>query len=277
MRKIWFFWLVSFLITIAVLYYQRTTGPTYPMSYQIKSDGIVVNYSFNRSATTGKDEVVKVKISDKNINGYLFWKRFKTKDDWTIIEMHHKNGELIASLPHQPPAGKLEYFVELKLNDKTIVLPESKTCVIRFKGNISIFILIPHIIAMFLALLFSTRTGMEFFNPKPNIMKFAKLTMLFIIIGGFILGPLMQYFAFGKFWTGFPIGYDLTDSKTLLAFIVWIIAFVFITKGKHPKRWALAAAIILLVIYLIPHSLLGSELDYSKIDEQKNLIENSIN
>lgn len=277
MKKIWFFWLVSFLITIVTLFYQRVTGPTYPISDEIKFGNLKVNYTFNRSATTGKDEIVSVRVNEKNVHGFLFWKRYKTKDEWTIVEMKLKDNELSASLPQQPAAGKLEYFVELKYENKVITLPNEKTCVVRFKGNVPIYILIPHIIAMFLALFFSTRTGMEFFNPKPNIIRFAKWTLIFIVIGGFILGPLMQYFAFGEFWTGFPLGYDLTDNKTLFTFIVWLIAFIFIRKGKHPKRWALAASIVLLIIYLIPHSLLGSELDYTKLDEQKNLIENSIN
>ena len=30
------------------------------------------------------------------------------------------------------------------------------------------------------------------------------------------------------------------------------------------------------IIYLIPHSVLGSELDYNEIDKQKNKIEKSI-
>ena len=39
-----------------------------------------------------------------------------------------------------------------------------------------------------------------------------------------ILGPLTQYYAFGALWTGFPFGIDLTDNKTLIALIGWIIA-----------------------------------------------------
>ena len=36
-------------------------------------------------------------------------------------------------------------------------------------------------------------------------------------------------------------------------------------KSPNPKRWILAAALITLIAFLIPHSLLGSELDYSKM------------
>jgi hypothetical protein len=36
-------------------------------------------------------------------------------------------------------------------------------------------------------------------------------------------------------------------------------------RGKPARGWVLAASILLLVVFLIPHSLLGSELDYSKM------------
>jgi len=74
-----------------------------------------------------------------------------------------------------------------------------------------------------------------------------------------ILGPIVQKYAFGDLWTGFPFGYDLTDNKVLIAVVFWVAAFFL---KKKSKWWVLAAAVIMLIIYLIPHSVLGSELDY---------------
>jgi len=66
-------------------------------------------------------------------------------------------------------------------------------------------------------------------------------------------------------WSGFPLGHDLTDNKTLVAMIGWLIALFMMRRGKPARGWVLAASILLLVVFLIPHSLLGSELDYSKM------------
>lgn len=55
--------------------------------------------------------------------------------------------------------------------------------------------------------------------------------------------------------------------------IGWLVAFYMYTKSKSPKTWGLIASLILLVVYLIPHSVLGSELDYNKIDKEKQNIE----
>jgi hypothetical protein len=75
----------------------------------------------------------------------------------------------------------------------------------------------------------------------------------------------MQKFAFGVAWSGFPLGMDLTDNKTLIAFLFWIVALIAGRKGKPARPFVLAASLVTLLIFLIPHSLRGSELDYSKM------------
>ena len=34
----------------------------------------------------------------------------------------------------------------------------------------------------------------------------------------------VQKAAFGAYWTGFPFGYDLTDNKTVLMWLAWVLA-----------------------------------------------------
>ncbi|MDP3445020.1 MAG: hypothetical protein Q8T08_19340, partial [Ignavibacteria bacterium] len=82
----------------------------------------------------------------------------------------------------------------------------------------------------------------------------------------------MQYYAFGEFWTGFPFGYDLTDNKTLIAMIGWLIALFMLKRSAKPIKWVLAAALIMFIVYLIPHSVLGSEHDYSKSEQTKQML-----
>ena len=44
-------------------------------------------------------------------------------------------------------------------------------------------------------------------------------------------------------------------------------------KTQNPKRWVASASILLFAVFLIPHSVLGSELDYNKLDKQQKKIE----
>jgi len=214
---------------------------------------------------------VQVKVPNAEITGTLIYKRYKTDDPWTNIPMKRDEDVLAGSLPKQPSAGKLEYKILLASQGNEISLTGETPVIIRFKDPVPGVILLPHIIIMFLAMLFSTRAGIEALNPKGNPRKLALWTTGLLFVGGFILGPIVQKFAFGEFWTGFPFGTDLTDSKTLLAMIGWIAALIAGRGGKPARWWVLGASILLMAVYLIPHSLLGSELDYSQLEASSSL------
>lgn len=281
MKKSILLWLIAFMLTVFTAVYQRMTGPTYPISGEAKIGGEVISYKLDRTHGGESDHPIEINVYDKTISGQLFWKRYKTNDEWALVEMKNESGKLIASLPHQPPAGKLIYHILLQKDDENVTLPASGEVIIRFKGDVPIYFLIPHIIFIFGAMLLSARTGLEYFSSKggyaPGVnegKKFKSLTILtfiFVIIGGFIFGPIVQKYAFGAFWTGFPFGHDLTDNKILVGFIGWLLALIAVYKFKNPKRWIVSASILMFIIFLIPHSLLGSELDYSELDSNTKI------
>lgn len=273
MKKPVTLWILALIITLASAYYQRITGPTYPLEDEVIINGKTLQYEFFRSHGGTDDHTVFIPTID-DFSAFVYWKRFKTNDEWNIVKMKEDDGKLTAYLPHQPPAGKLVYKVVLKNENKEIELPENEPVIIRFKGDVPAYILIPHIIFIFSAMLFSTRTGIEFFREEPKYKKLTLWTFVLLILGGMIFGPITQYYAFGAFWTGFPFGMDLTDNKTLIALIGWIIALVAVFKAAKPGKFVLGAAILMLIVYLIPHSLLGSELDYNKLDNEKPIHQN---
>ncbi|MFN3693457.1 MAG: hypothetical protein ACK4UV_00490 [Ignavibacterium sp.] len=271
MKRSIILWIIAFILTVGTAVFQRLTGPTYPLQGKTVLRDFTVNYSLDRSHSGDDHHLVRIKVRDENVTGILEWKRYKTNDAWRIQRMKFKDGELIGALPPQPPAGKLEYRIILTDDEYQVLIPQEHPVVIRFKGNVPDYILIPHIISIFLAMLFSTRAGLEYFNKEPKYNKLFFLTLIFLILGGFIFGPLVQYFAFGALWTGFPFGYDLTDNKTLIALVGWLTALVMMKRSAKPQSWIIAASVLMFIVFLIPHSLLGSELDYSKLDNNIEL------
>lgn len=261
-------WALSIIITFLSAYFQRKTGPTYPVSGEKVITGTTVKYTLLRTWITGEDCPVRIEVSDTTVQAIVKFKRYKSYDAWKIIPMQRNSSELTAFLPSQPPAGKIAYFVALK-NGKSISLTDNKPIIIRFKGEVPVWILIPHIIFMFLAMLFSTRTGLEAITKKKHLLSYTKITILFLFIGGFILGPIMQKFAFGSLWTGIPLGFDLTDNKTLVSMLFWILAWYKNRKSPDNPYLILTASVITLIIFLIPHSLLGSEIDYTNVQINK--------
>jgi hypothetical protein len=123
------------------------------------------------------------------------------------------------------------------------------------------------VIAMFGAMLLSTRTGLEYFKDTGRLRALTWWTIGFLVAGGVILGPIVQKYAFGAYWTGWPFGTDLTDNKTAVALAVWLVTALNLHRSRNPRLWAALAAVVLLAVFLIPHSLLGSELDYRSLEQ----------
>ncbi|MGM0612068.1 MAG: hypothetical protein ACQESM_01020 [Bacteroidota bacterium] len=268
-KKSIFFWVLAFILTIALAGYQRMTGPTYPVSGKVSIADTTVSYELIRSHGGEGDAQVAIPAPEnKNIQGSFAYRRYKSYDEWDTIPMQQNGDTLIASIPHQPPAGKVQYNILLHHNTKTVALQE-KPVIIRFKGAVPASVLIPHILLMFLAMLFSMRTGFESLIKGKRTYLYTIVTIITLTIGGLILGPVIQKYAFGQFWTGWPVSNDLTDNKTLIAFIFWIIAFIVQFRNRNRRGWALVASIVLLIVYMIPHSVLGSEIDYREQEEQK--------
>lgn len=268
-KKSIFFWLLAFILTIALAGYQRMTGPTYPVSGKATIADKSITYELIRSHGGKGDAKVAIPVPEnKNIKGSFVYRRYKSYDDWDTVSMQNTGDTLITSIPHQPPAGKVQYNILLHHNGKTVALQE-KPVIIRFKGAVPASVLIPHILLMFLAMLFSMRTGFEALIKGKRTYVYTIITIITLTVGGLILGPVIQKYAFGQLWTGWPVSNDLTDNKTLIAFIFWIIALIVQSGNRNQKGWALVASIVLLIVYMIPHSVMGSEIDYRKQEEQK--------
>jgi len=260
-------WVLAFAITAASVVYQRRTGPTYPLRGNVVMDGKEVAYSLLRTYTVGDSAPVTIQVPDTAIVGVLRFRRFKSNDDWTIRALQRKADTLVAHLPEQPPAGKVMYFVTLEKDGEHVSLSGETPVILRYKGYVPAAIVIPHVLLMFMAMLMSTRTGLEALDANGRAYRFMLWTIGLFFIGGFILGPLMQKFAFGAFWTGIPFGKDLTDNKTLIAMLGWVWAWFRCRKGREGRGWIVMAAVLMLVVYLIPHSVLGSELDFTQMNE----------
>jgi len=95
---------------------------------------------------------------------------------------------------------------------------------------------------------------------RPRAARQGSVALALLAVGGLLLGPVVQKYAFGAFWTGFPYGTDLTDNKTALAVLAWGVAVVAAARGRWARAAIVAAALVTLVVFAVPHSLFGSEL-----------------
>jgi hypothetical protein len=256
-------WTLAVILTVFALVWQRMTGPTYPLRGHITLGGQRLALKLGRSHGGPADQPVRVLAPDIAVSGTVQWKRYPSADAWDTLPLIRHGDTLVAALPHQPPAGKLAYQLRLFRGGERIVYPAQPT-VTRFKGDISAYVIIPHLLCMFGGMLLLMRAGIGALAREPKYRKWATVGTVLFVLGGFVFGPWMQHQAFGDWWTGVPFGWDMTDNKTLIALVAWLFALWKLRGGKQARGPVIAAALITLAVFLVPHSIFGSQIDWSK-------------
>lgn len=252
-------WILAILLTLSAMIYQRLTGPSYPKRVKLHINGQLISAKLPRSHQSGMDCRILIPVSDTITGAELLYRYFPGDNPWIKADFIKDGENLAATLPSQPPAGKLAYkIVMIQGNEKTSLT--SEPVIIRFAGKVPAWILFPHIILMFIAMLASTLTGLLALFHLEGYRQWMWISFMLLTTGGLVFGPVLQYYAFGDFWTGFPFGYDLTDNKTLIAWLCWLAAIIINLKNNRPF-WIIAASVMLIVVYSLPHSLWGSELN----------------
>ncbi len=272
--KYFFLWTLTAFITISAMFYQRMTGPTYPKRINVELAGKDYEFKLLRSNEIGSPCDINLEVADSNVNANIFYKLYKVDEPWKEVKMQRKTSYkkaffgkgdeieiLTATLPEQPSAGKVEYHIDLYKGSQKVSIAADDPVVVRFKGFVPRSVLIPHVLLMIISLFVGTRAGIEAIFKGDKTFKFTRITLIAFGIGGLILGPIVQKYAFGELWTGWPFGGDWTDNKTIFAWLFWLVAFFVLRKKPKNRIWPIIAMLVLFAMYMIPHSMGGSELD----------------
>lgn len=182
-----------------------------------------------------------------------------------------------ARLPEFEKGTKIRYWIAASNSEGTTVrLPQDpgKFGVLKYKGKASNLVVGAHILFMFGAFFFmvmSFLAAIEILRgreDKKNAVRAARWVLVTSFIGCWPLGFVLNYQTFGPLWEGFPFGYDVTDNKTQVIFILWLASLFlawgsFIGKGEEKDRLgrkAFALAIVAcffvsLALFILPHSI----------------------
>lgn len=254
-------WSAAVVLTLGSAAWQRVSGPTYPVTVDVTVGDARVQARLLRTHSIDRDQPVDVRTSSPDVEGVVRWRRFPTADAWQTVALERRGDTLVASLPRQPAAGKLEYQIVATQGGASVSVPD-RPVVTRFKGNVSAALLVPHIACMFLGLLFSARAGFGAFTGARS-SPWVGLALVLWVVGGLVLGPGVQKQAFDAYWTGVPFGIDLTDNKTLIAVVAWAWA-AWRGRGMRHDRVAIVVAMLLtFVVFAIPHSTWGSQVNWT--------------
>jgi len=262
--------MAALALMLSAAVWQRLTGPTHPRRGAAVVAGQEVRWRLLRSSVSGQPFMVAVP-APPGVTGVVHYRRYPTNEPFRDVPMSREGGTLVALLPTQPPAGKLEYSVVLATPSGPTRVPEGEPIVMRFKGDVPVLVLIPHVVTMFVSMMIGIRAALAAALGRPESRRYAWVAVVGIAIGGLVLGPIVQKYAFGAYWTGWPLGTDLTDDKTLGMWLAWVAALVVLERRRDPRdrvarAATIAAALVMIAVYIVPHSLRGSELDYSKVE-----------
>lgn len=269
-------WTLSLALTLACLAYQDKTGPTYPLEGELETAAGPVSFKFMRSETIGNDlALVLLDPVPDEIGGFIRFRRFKSDDEWSRAPMQRGEFELArrgssetvggvgVTLPSlKERAGKYEFFVYIDDgNGEAESVTGDVPIYARYKAAVPVPALIAHIIVIFASMMIAIRAVLEaLINGAFKWMLWA--TIISLLLGGFLFGPLVQWYAFGVWWSGVPYDIDWTDNKVLVELVFWAIA-AFLNRGFRRNRASVyLAGVVTLLVYFIPHSVFGSEFDY---------------
>jgi hypothetical protein len=296
-------WLAAILLAAGVMFYQRLTGPTHPLRGEASIGDDTVSYRLLRSdeSSPANDATsVRIAASNPQLRAVLQYKRYGTDDAFTALPMQRGQPgaadpdrasagdreaklatQLMAQLPAQPAAGKLEYFIELRASAQagaagtpTLRIPraEAGNVVIRYKDAVPAVYLILHIVLVVLTLIFGVRTILAALFDGRILRRWVWITMICMTGGVAIFGPIVQKYAFGKYWSGWPYGGDWTDNKSAVMWGAWLLACLVIgLRGQGHMQLrrgiVLLGALAMFAAFVIPHSYRGSTLDYGLVDQ----------
>jgi len=270
-------WLTAAALTVLCFAFQNRTGPTYPLEGRVETARGPVAFKLLRSEEIGNDlALVLPDPVPEGVSARVRYRRFKSDDGWStrafapgafrlsrrgVTEEVRGLGATLPSLRER--AGKYELFVDLDDGTGPVSLTGERPVFARYKGPVPRALVLVHVLVIFASLLLGIRTALEALRGG-EVRTLMHLTIASFFLGAFVLGPAMQWYAFGVLWSGWPFGYDWTDNKVVVELLAWIAAAVVARNPARARAAVLTAAAVMLLVYFIPHSIFGSEYDYTR-------------
>ena len=262
------------VITLLVVYAARHFGPNRSYCVEGTVAGVRLFHKAPRSHVGPGPAVLRLEMKGEGkipvqvlmkarIQGTEAWKTHPP-----VREEKAPDGGriLLFEVPHQPLTTRVYYRFEAKAEGgETVVLERrpGEPMMVKFKNAVPAWVVVPHVLCMFggfffliwsaFILVFRHREDAPGAPVRP-----AWLAWVIMFLGGVPFGIPMNWYAFGVYWEAFPFGKDVTDNKTQVALLVWGIATLILARSKGKSRparaLAVTAAVLVLAIYLIPHS-----------------------
>ncbi len=246
---------------------------------EVKSRWVKLRHQPIEEAGVGTEITLEaeVEVSEDIEDARLFLYYVAGTQPREVVEMKLlEPGRYFTSIPSQERGTLVEYYIEARAGSDLVVrVPaqdRSPGFSFYYKGTANRGVLLSHVILMFVSLAILLLAGYLALRAIRNrklvlhIPRLAFLGAVVFFVSSFPLGMIVAYQTYGKPWTGFPVGTDITDNKSLAIVLYWAAA-TFLYRGSVFKKDPttdllsmrtlpfvyLAGVILTIVLFLIPH------------------------
>jgi hypothetical protein len=181
-----------------------------------------------------------------------------------------------AALPERGKGHATRYYILIDVGEPAPhTLPAGapdESLALTFKGVVSRPVLVAHVLFMMgglLPILMGLIFAIAYLRSGRFLVTLRRLVFVgfvLLAIGSVPLGIAVEYQVFGTYWEGWPFGRDVTDTKSGVMLLLWLILLIArgrdlfsrrpAVRGLGDKawaRWVVAMTIFTVVLYLIPH------------------------
>ncbi len=273
--------LAGILITLVIFVVARKISKNRPDEVEWTGGGVKITHlTVYEQVGPGQPEIILQVKPPNEIDAAVLYRVPGVEAFDTVGMSEISSGVWSARLPAGEKGDRLEYG--FKISQMTVheeggsstAASETGYYLIKYKGVVSATILALHILCMFAAFFFIVEALLGAFamiilrEEKEFTVAQTRWVLLFSFLGGVPLGFVLNSQRFGPIWEAFPFGTDITDNKTQLIIIFWIIIAAISWKSFTCRRTGrdvagqgvfatavIIASVLSLFLYLVPHSL----------------------
>jgi len=251
MKQSLILWTGAFVISFLFGFASRLISPEYPVTGSFGINMKKVIYKFEKVYRGDDNYKIVIGTEVDSLNGNILWRLKVSNSGWNVEPMKFSGNSLTGVIPHQSPSTLVEYRIKVWKDNQIFYLPRNGKITMKYLNSVPSSIIGFYIFTLYLALFFSVRTGLDYFNEKQKIKKLSLFTIMIWIANVIVFNPVKRTYELSTRIgsTVLPIT-DLFDIRHLDLLIIWIIGVILIFNLKNYKIWAAIISGATLIAFL---------------------------
>lgn len=247
-KKSFILWFSSFILLFLINYFKAVSSINYPTSGTISIDGEKITFKFDKEGF-GQTKEILIRTDLKDLRVFCLIEKVNSID--TII-FNQSNGYYKVLLDRRKTGDYFKYKVLLLKDDLIREIPFNSYVTFQFYGKISGMLSAIYNLFLFIGLLLTIRSGLEFFKGNILTKKLLLLSGVVWLTFVVLINPL--YLSYKYEYINHiisPIG-KLFPLEFVIIFVITLLTiFLEFNKSNQQRPISLISALIIIILYLV--------------------------